>query len=222
MDDARSIDAPKHGTIVRAGYQRDGRGRVAGRSWEAGKDENLLCTAVFDRERFEYPPQRVPILAGIAVAWTVEALTSRHAEIKWPNDVLVERSKIAGILCEADGERIYVGIGLNCNQVDFPEDLRTPAVSIRLIRGEAVEIAALCETLFADLFRALDSPEWRRELESRLYLRGEEATIERESRDGVKSEVVKIDGIAPDGALLVRDVSGKADSLYAGEVTLKS
>ncbi len=222
MDEARSIDAPKHGTIVRAAFQRNGRGRVEGRSWEAERDGNLLCTAVFDRERFDFPQQRLPILAGVAVAWTVESVTSRDAEIKWPNDVLVDRSKIAGVLCEADSEHIYVGIGLNCNQIAFSNNLRTPAVSIRLIRGEEVEINTVCETLFADVYRAIVSPDWRQELESRLFLRGQNATIERDSSAGLATEVVTIVGIAADGALRVRDASGDLDSIYAGEVTFKS
>ena len=222
MDLARSLDTPKHGTIVRAGYQHSGRGRIAGRSWEGEKDLNLLCTAVFESGRFDFPPLRLPILVGVAVAWSVEGITSGRSEIKWPNDVLVHRLKIAGILCEAHRERIYVGIGLNCNQVAFSDTLKSPAVSLRLILGAEVEIASVCERLLNDLFRAIGSSDWHRELDSRLFSKGKSVTIERDTSDGPRREVVTILGVAADGALEIRNESGDPEKLYAGEVTFKS
>ncbi len=114
-DEARrlAIEGAPHGTVLHADEQTAGRGRMA-RSWFSPAG-NLYLSIVL---RTETPPARsgeLSLLAGLAVADTVEALLPRGIRpmLKWPNDVLVNGAKISGILLEREGDATILGIGMN-------------------------------------------------------------------------------------------------------------
>lgn len=137
-----AVAGAPHGTVVTAGSQSAGRGRQ-GRSWVAPAGRALLCS-VLVRE----PPRLLPLAAGAAVAELVGAGTL----IKWPNDVLRDGRKLAGILVEGRPQERWavVGIGLNVavRESDFPEELRSHAGTLGLAPA-AVEptLAALLAVL---------------------------------------------------------------------------
>lgn len=122
----KDVDHPAcEGSVVSAGYQTKGRGR-RGKSWTAGFQENLLLSIIL---KPPYKPEyfwKVAYVAGIAIADTLSS-EGIDAALKWPNDVLINWKKTAGVLIEAaqytaNGEQKYgiiVGIGLNINQTDF-------------------------------------------------------------------------------------------------------
>ena len=115
-----------HGTLVTAAEQTAGRGRQ-GRTWSAPPGRALLCSVVI-----RDPPRLLPVAAGVAVAEVVGS----GARIKWPNDVLVEGLKVAGILAEGRPQEGWsvIGIGLNVavRVDDFPPELRGRAGTLRL------------------------------------------------------------------------------------------
>jgi BirA family biotin operon repressor/biotin-[acetyl-CoA-carboxylase] ligase len=125
---ARSGAAP--GTIIASEFQEQGRGRQ-GRSWTAKKGESLLFTLLL---RYPEPgaiPQALTLRTGLALALAIEAFApSLRAELKWPNDIMLNGKKTAGILAEGDGGDVYVGIGVNVFQKEFPPELRGKATSI--------------------------------------------------------------------------------------------
>ena len=131
-----------HGTVVTAAEQSAGRGRQ-GRTWTAAAGRALLCSAVV-----RDPPALLPLAAGVAVAEVV----APEAQIKWPNDVLVDGRKVAGILVEGRPQEGWavVGIGLNValRNEDFPPELRSTAGTLGL-GPEAIEptLSALLEGL---------------------------------------------------------------------------
>ena len=139
-----------HGTLVTAGEQTAGRGRQ-GRTWAAPAGRALLCSVIV-RE----PPRLLPLAAGVAVAKVV----GDEALLKWPNDVLVNGLKVAGILVEGrPAERwVVVGIGLNVAlaESDFPPELRGRAGTLGL-RADAIE--PMLATLLAALERWIEAPE---------------------------------------------------------------
>ena len=139
-----------HGTLVTAGEQTAGRGRQ-GRTWAAPAGRALLCSVIV-RE----PPRLLPLAAGVAVAKVV----GDEALLKWPNDVLVNGLKVAGILVEGrPAERwAVVGIGLNVAlaESDFPPELRGRAGTLGL-RADAIE--PMLATLLAALERWIEAPE---------------------------------------------------------------
>ncbi|MFZ0381868.1 MAG: biotin--[acetyl-CoA-carboxylase] ligase [Solirubrobacteraceae bacterium] len=121
-----AIAGARHGTVVTAGEQSAGRGRQ-GRAWSAAPGRALLCSIVI-----RDPVALLPLAAGVAVAEVIGPL----ARLKWPNDVLVDGRKVAGILVEGRPQEGWavVGIGLNValRVADFPVELRETAGTLGL------------------------------------------------------------------------------------------
>ena len=138
MDDARAaVEAGRgHGTVCSAERQRRGRGRMPGRRWENG-DAAILFTLILRRDsvRAAYPLTQ---LLALALCRRLEGAYGVPVRIKWPNDVLADSRKIAGILVETQGEFYLAGIGLNV-KVPAPAD---PGVDLRLPAAGLAEWAA--------------------------------------------------------------------------------
>jgi BirA family transcriptional regulator, biotin operon repressor / biotin---[acetyl-CoA-carboxylase] ligase len=192
------------GTVVTAGAQSAGRGRQ-GRTWTAAPGRALLSSVVI-RE----PPRLLPLAAGAAVAEVV----GPNALIKWPNDVLVDGRKVAGILVEGRPQERWavVGIGLNVatGPEDFPAELRETAGTLGLA-PDSIEpiLAALLERLGS--WTAADGPSLLDAVRTRDALLGQE--VKWSGGGGVGA------GIDADGRLLVATESGTV-ALDAGEVHL--
>ena len=203
------------GTLVTALSQSAGRGRQ-GRTWTAPAGRALLCSIVV-RE----PPRLLPLATGVAVAEVVEAALASpapgsrlEAAIKWPNDVLVDGRKVAGILVEARMQEGWAvaGIGVNValRAADFPADLRDRAGTLGL-EPSAIEptldalLRALERWLEADADAVLDA------------VRARDALLGREVRWGGQTGTGA--GIDSSGRLVVRTDSGEV-ALDAGEVHL--
>lgn len=204
-----ALGAP-HGTLVTAAEQSAGRGRQ-GRSWTAPAGRALLCSIVL-RE----PPRLLSLIAGVAVAELVDELVPpAGARIKWPNDVLLDGRKVAGILVEGRPAEQWsvLGIGINIalGDADLPPDLRAHAGTLGL-EPTAIE-PALARLL--DLLQGwLGSPDERRSLlaiRARDELRGHRVRWSRGGGIGA--------GIDNDGRLLV-DTGHGSIALDAGEVHL--
>ena len=199
------------GTLVTAAEQSAGRGRQ-GRTWSAPPNTALLCSLVV-RE----PPQLLSLIAGVAVAATVDRVVppSRPgAAIKWPNDVLVEGLKVAGILVEGRPQEDWavLGIGLNVSVsvTELPPELRDSAGTLGL---EPTSIEPVLAELLEQLavWRAAPAEETLEALRTRDALRGREV-----GWNGERGIAAGIDG---EGRLLV-DTERRRVALDAGEVHL--
>ena len=142
------------GTLIRADYQSGGKGH-AGNTWQSTAGQNLLVSIIL-KPHFLLPKRQFFLNQAVALA-TAETCTEFTADdqvkIKWPNDIMYQDKKIAGILIEnaVKGNQLLhsvVGIGLNVNQQEFPGNL-PHAVSLRMITGNRFDIrdvqAVLCE-----------------------------------------------------------------------------
>lgn len=193
-----------HGTVVTAAEQSAGRGRQ-GRTWTAPPGRALLCSVLI-----RDPPRLLPLATGVAVAETVGS----EARLKWPNDVLVDGRKVAGILVEARLQERWavVGIGLNVavRDADFPVELRDRAGTLGL-PTDAVEptLEALLRTLARWLTAESDAV-----LEA---VRGRDALLGREVHWGGRTGIGA--GIDGDGRLVVQTDASEV-RLDAGEVHL--
>ncbi len=194
-----------HGTLVTADEQTAGRGRQ-GRVWTAPPGSSVLMSLVL-RELDEL----LPLTAAVAIC---EALPV-DAAIKWPNDVWIDRRKVAGILVEGRPQEGWavLGVGLNVTTDVFPPDIAETATSLRLAGVQATPESVL-GGLLASLSRWLGAqPDavlaaWR-------------------ARDALKGERVRwadgegiADGIDDSGALLVVTGNGHV-TLEAGEIHLQ-
>jgi BirA family transcriptional regulator, biotin operon repressor / biotin---[acetyl-CoA-carboxylase] ligase len=193
-----------HGTVVTAGEQTAGRGRQ-GRTWTAPAGRALLCSIVI-----RDPPRLLPLTAGVAVA----SVVGPEAMLKWPNDVLVDGRKVAGILVEGRPQEHWavVGVGINVALApeDFPDELGDRAGTLGL------EPNAIEPTLNA-LLRALE--QWLEATEGELLdaVRARDALLGKAVRwAGGEGEGAGIDG---DGRLVVLTADGRT-ALDAGEVHL--
>ena len=144
---ARAAAGAAEGLVLAAEEQRAGRGRM-GRAWLA-PPRAALTFSLLVRPRTVPPGRRgwLPLLAGVAVATAVHAVSSVDARLKWPNDVLVGPAKLGGILAEAAGDAIVVGIGVNVSteqaELPPPGPGALPATSLLALTGNALTGKAL-------------------------------------------------------------------------------
>jgi BirA family biotin operon repressor/biotin-[acetyl-CoA-carboxylase] ligase len=191
------------GAVVAAGYQTEGRGRL-GRRWEAPPG-TALTFSVLLRPPVGAPIQQLSLVGGLAVAETVEDALDLSAQIKWPNDVMINRRKVGGILAEARDGIVVLGIGLNVNQTreQLPADARVPAASLRTVDGVERDRAPLLADLLARLEQHYDA--WTKGgldaifdgIGSRDFLRGRRISVD--GHEGVGG------GLDRAGRLLVGD-----------------
>jgi BirA family biotin operon repressor/biotin-[acetyl-CoA-carboxylase] ligase len=205
------------GTVVVAESQAAGRGRHQ-RRWHDEPGASLLCSILL---RPRLAPARWPLLslvAGVAVAHALHRAAGVTARLKWPNDVMVDGGKLAGILVEsrsAAAPVVVIGIGINVGQARFPADLQGRATSLRLVTGRPVDRDRLLGILVEE-FAA-----WRARLEDQGFAPVREAwkalsaTLGREVQgDGVRGRAVDLDA---DGALVIDD-GRRRHRLLAGEL----
>jgi BirA family biotin operon repressor/biotin-[acetyl-CoA-carboxylase] ligase len=146
-----ALSAASHGTVILARSQTAGRGQ-RGRVWQSGDGLDLTLSIVLQPAGLRAEEQfSIAKLAALAVRDTVAAFVhGAEVRVKWPNDVLVERRKVAGILIECDlvGDLVrsaVVGVGLNVNSSDFPEELA--ATSLLLAGGAPFDLGVVLEAL---------------------------------------------------------------------------
>src|SRR4051812_4096042 len=207
-DRARTLAAAgaPHGTLVTAGSQSAGRGRQ-GRAWSAPPGRALLMSLVL-----RAPDRMLPLAAAVAVA----DAAGPGAAIKWPNDVLLEDRKVAGILAEARPQEGWavLGIGLNAavRVADLPPELRDTAATLGL---EPRDVETVLTRLLAALERALalDTPALLDAWRARDALRGREVAWA-----GGRGRAAGIDG---DGRLVVELAHGGRTALEAGGAPLR-
>lgn len=218
-------DGAPEGAVVTAEHQTAGRGRL-GRAWTDAAGQNLLCSVVL---RPDLPPDRlglVTLASGLAAAEAVAEWTApAEPGIKWPNDVLLNGRKCCGMLLEADlgaAPFVVLGIGLNVNQTDFPDEIADRATSLRLETGHIVPRAPLLARLLARLEhwadRLGDGEAVRRAFEDRMTGRGEAATAH---LAGERTLEGRIEGVDASGALVLLAESA-LHTLHAGEVTFSA
>lgn len=203
--------------VIVAESQAAGRGR-RGRTWVDEPGASLLASVIL-RPRLE--PARLPLLslaAGVAVAEALAESTGLGPRLKWPNDVLVDGAKIAGILLESRlgaAPLVVLGIGINLTQTDFPPPLATRATSVALAGGRTVTVEVLLAAVLEGLDRQREALE-AGALEAVLARwRTLADTLGRTvSVDGVSGVAVDVDD---DGALVVAD-GERRRRVIAGEV----
>jgi BirA family transcriptional regulator, biotin operon repressor / biotin---[acetyl-CoA-carboxylase] ligase len=147
------------GAVAVADEQTEGRGRL-GREWHAPAGTSLLVSVLL---RPDVEPARLPelsLVAGRACAEAIAEAAGVETDVKFPNDVLVQGRKVAGILAEASEGRVVLGVGVNVSQEagELPADARTPATSLLLETGREIDRAELLVALLARLERRYD--EW--------------------------------------------------------------
>jgi BirA family biotin operon repressor/biotin-[acetyl-CoA-carboxylase] ligase len=219
------------GTLVVADEQTAGMGR-RGRGWHSARGLGVWMSLLLR-------PAISPSEGGLLSAWAglavLQALApggwgSARAGLKWPNDVLVDGRKLCGILVDARsvGERLtfaVVGVGLNVNHdaADFPSDVAATAASLKMVKGEASDRAAILGEVVRAMERTYDAvlgPDGRRSLAAGA----QGASVLIGSGVSVKGPRRTLSGIAvrieDDGGLVVDTGGGREEKILAGDVEM--
>ncbi len=207
------------GTVVATREQTQGKGR-RGREWLSAANENLTFSLLL---RGTYEPRTLPAAAMAAAVSVAELLEKEgvHADLKWPNDVLVNGKKICGILSEGVPGGIIVGIGLNVN-MQSADHIDQPATSMLIETSKRQNIDNLLEKLLPLLSVRLD--EWaaggfskvRKNWEAKVPTIGKMISV----RDGDCHRQGILAGFGEDGELLLQDATGTVSPVWAGDVSV--
>ena len=232
---ALAAEGAPHGVVVAAHQQTAGRGR-RGTAWQsppgAGLYFSMIVRPTFAKatvgkpvpqaasRKSQAPLSLITLAAGVGVRDGISAATGLAADLKWPNDLLVNRRKLAGILAEGHAlgtaaQAVVIGVGVNLEQATYPPDVSARATSLEGELGRAFDrdhvfaaiLRALCDRLAAidgkpgDILQA-----WRAVSPSAIG-----TAVEWEGHRGVTA------GIDDSGALLVKTSTGVA-RLIAGDI----
>lgn len=206
------------GTIVTAGRQLNGKGRL-GRSWWDEPGQSVLMSVILPAEP-ETAPQ-LAFVASLAAADCLSGLCELDIKLKWPNDIMLHGCKLGGVLIETAPEvaKAVVGIGINVNQIALPPELAGIATSIAIGRGTCLDVDDLTIELCHSLFSAFDDWSARgfEEILNRwrnyMWGAGRQAQVDTEG-DTFSGQ---ISGVDPSGALLVRRADGAERVVIAAD-----
>ena len=213
------------GLVVIADCQTGGKGR-SGRIWHSAPGTGIYLSMLIQPK---LSPEQLPIvtlMAGLATAIAVNEFIPSPAQLKWPNDLLLNNKKIAGVLCEYHATKVpavIIGIGINVNHTQFPTDIKDIATSIKLESGLEINRTTLIKQLVTQLdfqYSELKSNKvqslidnWT--LHSDLF--GKSISI-RKGGQSITGKAVKLDNL---GRLVILNESGKEIVLDSGEVRIQ-
>ena len=215
------------GLVVTAKKQTAGKGR-RGRSWESPADENLYFSILL---RPTFVPEKAPMLT-LLMAYSVAKVLQKediHALIKWPNDLVLSKKKICGILTEMNlsgnqVEDVIIGVGLNVNTMKFPKELEEKATSLRRETGKELECGELLALILAEfeeqyqqflkvLYLSMIQEDYNR----MLINCGREVMVLEPEKEYLATAL----GVNELGELLVRKDDGGTEAVFAGEVSVR-
>ena len=215
---------PEQGLIVLADSQTDGKGRL-GRAWHSAPGTGVYISTLI---RPNLPPEQLPILtlmAGLATVIAVNGFTSNRAQLKWPNDLLLNEKKIAGVLCEYYPKNIpavIIGIGINVNQTQFPTNIKEIATSLKLETGKEINRTALIKQLITQLdFQYSELKKYKvgtliKNWTRHTDLFGKTITLKKSSQS-ITGKAIGLDNL---GRLIITNESGEETAFDSGEVRL--
>lgn len=215
------------GTLVVADQQTLGRGR-RGRSWESPAGTGIFMTLMLKPDINPNNASMLTLVAAMATARAITEVTGEAAQIKWPNDIVMNGKKVVGILTEMSAQfdyinHIVVGIGINVHNEEFPEEIAKTASSLLLECGHRIHRASLIEAfleeferLYAVYLETEDMSGLQKEYDSLLVNRGRQVRVldPKEPFEG------KAMGITKKGELIV-DTWESRKLVSSGEVSVR-
>ena len=215
------------GLLITAEEQTGGKGRF-GRKWASRRGDGVYFSFLL---RPDLPPESIAsitLAAGFGVCCAVREYTGLDARIKWPNDVIIGRRKLCGILTEmtAQSDRldyVVVGIGINVNQERFPEDVQQKATSLRLETGRRWDRNDFLLSVLQKLDEVMErylislSVDDMNAFKSLCATLGREVSVQR-GKETLTGTAVDI---TPEGNVVVRCADGKEREINSGEVSVQ-
>ncbi len=204
--------------MVTAEGQKSGKGQGDNR-WESEDKQNLLCSVALSPQSLTVSQQFIiSKIASVSIRQTIEPYV-KNVSIKWPNDIYVGYKKIAGILIENSvcGESIMhtvIGIGLNINQVNFPQELPNPT-SLSLETGQQFEVKKIRDALLDRLIHNFECiNEVSEQYENALLLKNEICRFKDSHQNIFRGEILGINEI---GQLKIKDLDHQQTLLFSNQ-----
>ncbi len=217
------------GTVVIAELQTAGRGRML-RPWDSAEGKGIWMTVILRPDVLPYQAPQFTLVAAVAVVQAIKALyPALETNIKWPNDLLINGKKCTGILTEmiADPDRIQallIGIGINVNQQlhEFPEELQSIATSLAIELKEKVDRAALLAKILGYLEHYGDYYVKYGFAPIKTLWEQSSTTIGQQVRATTVREVIegKAIAITESGVLEIQTATGEIKSVYSADVEI--
>lgn len=225
-------DGKPHGTLIVADLQEQGKGR-RGRGWYSGSGVNIYMTLLLRPVFSPDLASMLTLLMALSVSKALQKCCSQESEhkiqIKWPNDILCNGKKVCGILTEMSAQmdfinHVVIGVGINVNQTEIPENIINMATSLQKETGEKFQRSIL----IADIMKNFE--EYYKEFEK---IRSLCTVMDEYNKELVNCEkMVKVlggkedltgiaKGINEKGELLILEESGIITPVFAGEVSVR-
>lgn len=216
-----------HGTLILADGQSGGKGR-RGRSWESPAGQNIYMSLCVEPEFPAEHAAGLTLVMALAAAEAIREVTGAEAGIKWPNDLVLHGRKICGILtelCFRDEQPVVViGVGINGNSTEFPEELRQTAGSLKLATGKEIcredlvcAVLRKFEAFYEQYEKTEDLSLLKDSYENCLVNVGKEVCV----LDPKGSYRAVAEGITKDGSLIVACQDGTRQEISSGEVSVR-
>jgi BirA family biotin operon repressor/biotin-[acetyl-CoA-carboxylase] ligase len=215
-----AADGCESGVLVGAEEQTAGQGRY-GRAWHSEPGSGLYVSIVL---RNSLPPNELPVVTlalGLATSQAILKTADLATDLRWPNDVLIQNRKCAGILTRLEGPAIIAGIGINVNHPAFPDELSAIATSLRIASGRVHSRERLLVDLVSSVtgFCSLLEKEGKDPIlemfsQASSFVHGRRVYVDQGDRilQGTTA------GLDSSGFLLLRGNDGKQNVIIAGGV----
>lgn len=222
-----ALNQAANGTIVIADEQIDGKGRM-GRTWYSGKGKGIWMSMILRPNILPYLAPQLTLLTATVLAEVMDSNLGIRPQIKWPNDVLIDGKKVAGILTEMQAEQdqvlyVIIGIGINVNQStsDLPKDLQERATSFQIESGIQRELTPIIQAFLTTFEKKFSTylEEGFHPVKSTWENYGFRLHETLHIRTGKSEWQGVFQGIAEDGALLAKRENGKIEKVYSGEIS---
>lgn len=220
-------EGAKEGSIVIADYQNMGKGRL-GRVWLSPKGTGIWMSLILRPKLLPREISQITLVAGLSMCQATQAITGLEAKIKWPNDIVVNKKKVCGILTEMRVvenkiDYVVVGIGVNVNNQTFDETI--PYATSLAIEGKNTYQRELIIKRFAEIFERqyeLYNEDGNLKKILKEY-RANCITLNKEVRILNEQEeyIAYIEDIDEDGSLIVKKQDGRYETIFSGEVSVR-
>ncbi|MFJ7745962.1 biotin--[acetyl-CoA-carboxylase] ligase [Peribacillus sp. NPDC097295] len=222
-------EGAQEGTLIIAEEQISGKGRLM-RSWHSPKSTGIWMSLILRPKIPLHQAPQLTLLAAVAVAQAIEDATNLQPQIKWPNDILINRRKVTGILTEmqAESDRIHsviIGVGINTNQQieDFPEDLQEKASSLLIEGGVQVSRAKVIQRFLIRLENLYTLYLQEGFMPIKLLWESYAISLGQVIKARTVNETIvgKALGITDAGVLLLEDDLGTVHSIYSADIEIQ-
>jgi BirA family biotin operon repressor/biotin-[acetyl-CoA-carboxylase] ligase len=222
-------DGVKEGVVVFAESQTKGRGRL-GRKWISPAHKGLWFSILLRPDLRPQETTQLTVASATALRRAIQSETGLKPEIKWPNDILIGGKKVAGILTELSAELdkvhyvvLGIGIDVNLDANEFPEELKKIATSLKIETGEMISRSELATAILRELdfdYSRICGGKFSKvadEWEENCVTIGKNVTVQIGERK-IRGRAESLDD---DGALLLRTEHGHLERITGGDVTLE-